>query len=95
MAVLVTDEGNIRYTAAILRQLADMRTGTKGTHANDLDDIDMEVIYSAFRADLRACYGDLSGFQAATGSPKGCFGSQIREFLDRYRERALQEESQK
>jgi hypothetical protein len=95
MAVLVTDEGNIHYTAAILRQLADLRTGAKRSHTDDLDDTDMEVIYSAFRADLRACYGDLSGFQAATGSPKGCFGSQIRDYLEQYRERALRERSQR
>ncbi len=93
MAILETDRGNIRYTAAILRQLADLRKGTKGNHTNDLDDIDMEVIYSAFRADLAACYGDLSGFQAATGSPEKCFGPQIREYLDQYRKRALWEKN--
>lgn len=85
MAVLETEDGNIHYTAAILRQLADLRTGVTASHTDDLDDTDMEVIYSAFRASLPDCYGDLSGYQAATASPTGCLGYQIRQCLEMYR----------
>ncbi len=85
MAVLETDEGNFHYTAAILRQLADLRTGVRASHTNDLDDNDIEVIYSAFRASWPDCYGDLAGYQTATASPSGCFGYQIRPYLEMYR----------
>jgi RHS repeat-associated protein len=87
MTVLLTDEGNIHYTAAILRQLADLRTGSRRSHTNDLDDTDMEIIYSAFRADLDTFYTDIERFRAAIISPPGTFGYQIHEFFGRYRER--------
>ena len=85
MAVLESDEGNIHYTAAILRQLADLRTGLKTSHTGDLNDTDMEVIYSAFRASMFNCYADLTSYRTATASPPECFGSQIRPYLERYR----------
>lgn len=97
MATLLTDLGNIRYTAAILRQLADLRTNRMGNHMFDLTDPDMEIIYSAFRSDLNACYPadpsgtNLQAFQTATESPSTCFGSQLREFLNPYRQRLSQE----
>jgi len=97
MATLLPDQGNIRYTAAILRQLADLRTNRKSSHVHDLTDIDMEVIYSAFRSDREACYPaepsrtSIQAFQSASVSPEGCFGSQIRQFLNPYRQRLTQE----
>jgi hypothetical protein len=97
MATLSPDQGNIRYTAAILRQLADLRTNRKSSHAHDLTDVDMEVIYSAFRADREDCYPaeanvtSVQAFQTATVSPEGCFGSQIRQYLEPYRHRLMQE----
>ncbi|MBE7471236.1 MAG: hypothetical protein DPW09_17110 [Anaerolineae bacterium] len=84
MATLQTDSGNIHYAAAILRMLADKRTGVMGPH-HSLSDTDMEVIYSAFRSDLNNCYGDVVGYRSAFASPQGCLGWQIRGYLDLYR----------
>jgi RHS repeat-associated protein len=90
MAVLVTDAGSVHYAAAILRMLADMRAGVMGPH-HSLSDTDMEVIYSAYRSDLEACYGSEVGYRNASASPKRCFGEQILEYLVLYRAKLQQE----
>lgn len=90
MAILETDSGNIHYTAAILRMLADQRTGKKSPHYS-LTDTDMDVIYSAFRSDLNNCYGSEVGYRSAFASPEGCFGWQIRGYLGLYRTKLQQE----
>jgi RHS repeat-associated protein len=91
MAVLETDAGSIHYAAAILRMLSDMRTGVMGPHYS-LSDTDMEVIYSAYRSDLEACYGSEVGYRDAFASPKDCFGQQILEYLVLYHAKLQQEE---
>jgi hypothetical protein len=71
--------------------LADKRTGVMGPH-NSLNDTDMEVIYSAFRSDLNACYGSEVGYSNAYVSPGGCYGWQISGYLGLYRTKLQQEE---
>ena len=40
---LAETEGNIKYSAAYLRMLSDLRTDKAGPHYDDLDDMDMLV----------------------------------------------------
>jgi hypothetical protein len=100
MYILEGDEVNIRYAAAYLKQLADLRKGVPAaipgltspvmtSHLADLDDIDMQIIYGAFRAGIES-YGILSNYQGR--STAGEFGRQIRDFLPFYREKARREE---
>jgi hypothetical protein len=91
MATLVTDSGSIHYAAAILRMLADKRTGVIGPQ-HSLSDTDMEVIYSAYRSALSACYTNEAGYRNASASPKACFGWQILDYLVLYRAKSQQEE---
>ncbi|MFN8493910.1 MAG: hypothetical protein U0350_40300 [Caldilineaceae bacterium] len=46
---LFSTDGNIRYAAAYLRQLADLRTQQAGPHL-DLTDNEMAIIYGAYRS---------------------------------------------
>jgi len=64
--VLLTDSGNIYYTAAYLRMTADYRTGIRGSHITDLDDFDMQMIYGRFRCD---CWDSWAEFAKATDLP--------------------------
>lgn len=61
---LLSTDGNIRYSAAILRQLADERKGGRMPHLNDLTFTDKEIIYGAYRTGFES-YGDLRSYQAA------------------------------
>jgi RHS repeat-associated protein len=100
MFILQGDEVNIHYAAAYLKQLADQRKGTPAaipgpispvmtSHLTDLDDIDMQIIYGAFRAGVES-YKTLLDYQR--WSTPGDFGRQIRDFLPFYREKARREE---
>ena len=57
-------DGNLRYAAAYLRMLADTRTGHKAAHLNDLTDLDMAIVYGAYRGGFRKWGGPL-GFPTA------------------------------
>jgi hypothetical protein len=91
MERLLTEPWNIRYTAAYLRQLADLRKGTggeplKGPH-NDLSDLDMQVIFGAFRTGVGPgdrLYNTVERFQQAK-VPGETYGPQIKPFLGFYR----------
>jgi hypothetical protein len=85
--VLLGDEGNIRYMAAILRQLADWRTGVNSEHVSDLNDTDMDIIYTAFRAKLKGCYDNIDGFASASvpAADPRCHAGEITPFLEFYR----------
>jgi len=96
---LLFDEGNIRYTAGTLRQLADQRTGRREPHAYEpapksnpanLTDLDMGVIFEAFRAGIKTPYTD-RGDDFRTSIYLGSYGGQIFPFLPYYRERAHRE----
>ncbi|MCZ7666542.1 MAG: hypothetical protein M5U34_04585 [Chloroflexi bacterium] len=65
LRTLLSDEGGIRYAAAYLRWWADIRTGKQSEHLMDLNDNDMIIIYTAYRCDVTACYGSISGYQEA------------------------------
>ena len=94
LAILLTDEGNIRYAAAILRQLADLRTNRlephlyepapKSNHAN-LTDLDMQVIYEAYQAGIHV-YDDEPGRYPFTSNPK-TYGPRILPYLSYYRQK--------
>jgi RHS repeat-associated protein len=85
-------EWSVRYVAAYLRQLADIRTGREGPHP-DLTDNDMEMIFILYHAHPAYCFGDddpLGEFQCATRSwEPACqrFADQLGPFLDLYRRR--------
>jgi hypothetical protein len=66
---LLSDEGSIRYAAAYLRWWTDIRTGVKSTHTDDLTDVDMIVIYTAYRCDINECYTKLGEDFQATNTP--------------------------
>jgi hypothetical protein len=84
-------EWNVRYVAAYLRQLADMRTGIDGPHHN-LSDNDMAMIFVVYHADLNYCFDsdDPGGsFQRATSpdTPEcQAFAEQLTPFLHLYRQ---------
>jgi hypothetical protein len=63
LTVLSTD-GNIRFTAAYLRDLADIRTSRNAPHTDDLSADDQAIIYGAYREGFQG-YGGVPGFQAA------------------------------
>ncbi|MEJ5312469.1 MAG: RHS repeat-associated core domain-containing protein [Anaerolineae bacterium] len=89
-------EWNVRYVAAYLRQLSDIRTGKKKPHL-DLTDTDMKMIFTAYHADLAYCFireGEgkepVSEFQQAIcAANPACdiYSWQLDEFLSLYRGR--------
>jgi len=81
---LLSDRGNIEYTAAILRMHVDQRTGVKGPHTNDLSDYDMMNLYGRFRCD---CWESVDDFANSTIPPATSRGSQLNPFLELYRGR--------
>ena len=92
LARLILDDSNIRYAAAILRQLADQRTNRQMPHFYEpepkynpasLTDIDMGVIYEAYRAGWSP-YRDLKE-DIQTTSDLRSFGSLILSYLSYYR----------
>jgi hypothetical protein len=92
LATLVTDAGSIRYAAAILRELADIRTAHYQPHFYEeapkynpasLTDLDMQVIYEAYQAGIKIPYRDSKGFQQ-TADPK-TYGPRILPYLAFYR----------
>jgi RHS repeat-associated protein len=92
MELLLAEPWNIRYTAAYLRQLADLRKGTdgkplKGPHVNDLSDLDMQVIFGGFRTGVGPgdrLYSTVGKFQEAK-VPGETYGPMIEPFLRFYR----------
>ena len=62
---LESQSDNIRYVAAYVRYLADLRTEKEGPHLSDLSTSDMQIIYGAYRAGPDA-YNSVGGFQAVT-----------------------------
>ena len=72
-AILLPDEGNIYYAAAILRMIADCRTGVRGPHTDDLSDLDMQMIYGRFRC---YCWESWSDFAASTEPVKYDYDSE-------------------
>lgn len=90
---LATDEGNIRYVAAYLRRYAELRKGF-GLQCRqyylpltaDLTFVDMEIIYTAYRCDVRHCYGSVQNYQTATSAAAAGHPEQIRPYLMFYRE---------
>jgi hypothetical protein len=81
---LLRDESNIRYTAAILKQLADLRKGSCGEpkigpHFQDLSLVDMQIIYGAFRAGWESYDGTKVGYQQ--WEAPGTYGKQIHQWL--------------
>lgn len=81
--VLLTDAGNIYYTASYLRMIADYRTGTRSAHTTDLSDLDMQMIYGRFRCD---CWnGSWRQFAASSTVPEASRGQVLAPFLDLYR----------
>ncbi len=94
---LLLDEGNIRYTAGILRQLADQRTGRAVPHAYEpapksnpanLTDLDMQVIFEGFRAGTQVYDEDDEEADFQTSNNPKTYGPQIAVFLSYYREKA-------
>ena len=69
---LKTVEGNTMYAAAILRQLADLRTEKRESHVNSLSVVDEAIIYGAYRSGIQSYPGSNSGF--AVASSPGGFG---------------------
>ena len=68
MDMLLRDPGNVHYTAAILKQLADQRMGSEGnpalgSHIEDLTQADMQIIYGAFRAGWRSYGSRINDYQ--------------------------------
>jgi hypothetical protein len=62
--MLLSTDGNIRYSAAYLRELADDRKGSQAPHLNDLTLTDKQIIYGAYRNGERS-YGQISDFRGA------------------------------
>jgi hypothetical protein len=81
-ATLLSDEGNIYYTAAILRMLADTRTGVRGAHTNDLSDFDMMMVYGRFRC---YCWRSEQDFATSGYLPNDSRGNQMVPFILLYR----------
>lgn len=86
---------NVRYVAAYLRQLADVRTGVTGSHT-DLTMTDMKMIFTAYHADLQFCFvrpdenrNATEAFQERDHPEAFCeiYGSQLEPFIDLYRRR--------
>ena len=80
-AILLGDQGNIHYAAAVLRRNADYRTGTQQNHVDALSVTDMQMIYGRFRCD---CWDSWSDFHAATIVPKDSRGSLLPAYLQLY-----------
>jgi len=88
---LVSDEGNVHYTAAYLRMLADYRKGTDGSpniqpHLYDLTEDDMTVINGAFRTGIKRGWGSTVDYQNAIRAEN--LGLLISPYLKLYRELA-------
>lgn len=81
---LFSTDGNIRYAAAYLRQLADLRTGRTDAHVSDLTDNDMAIIYGAYRSGPES-YGAYPAYQNA--QLPGPFGQIFLTYLQAYRRR--------
>jgi len=86
--ILLSDTGNIYYTAAILRRIADYRTGIKGSHVDDLSVLDMQMIYGRFRC---LCWDSWSDFAESTEPFRpgeyDSRGQMITPYLELYRGR--------
>jgi RHS repeat-associated protein len=90
--ILLSDESNIRYAAAYLKMVADVRKGSGmryalHSHLSDLTDVDMQIIYGAFRAGIRSWGEPIPDAYQQANTP-GYFGSQIRRWLHFYRVKA-------
>ena len=70
---LKTVEGNTMYAAAILRELADQRTGKSGSHVDSLSVVDEAIIYGAYRSGIGSYPKESGGFTGA--SVPGGFGN--------------------
>jgi RHS repeat-associated protein len=86
---LVSDEGNVHYTAAYLRMLADYRKGSGGLpsiqpHLYDLTDDDATVINGAFRSGMEGGWSNIVDYQNAIRAED--LGLLILPYLERYRE---------
>lgn len=79
---LSSSDGNIRYAAAYVRLLSDLRTNSTGEHMA-LSDVDMAIIYGAYRAGPES-YGERSSDFRNTQTV-GTFGSTFLEYLNQYR----------
>jgi len=102
MLILLTSQGNTHYTAAYLKYLADVRKGVPAaigspsgalvmtSHLDDLDDLDMQVIYGAYRAGFSTYGDDFPGDYQAAAQPNA-WGWQIADFLPFYRQKAAQD----
>jgi RHS repeat-associated protein len=94
LELLHRDEWNVRYVAGYLRKYADIRTGKRGPHHN-LTDTDMEMIFTAYHADLAYCFARDEGgndttqsYQEATFSRRSecqVFAEQLTPLLNMYR----------
>ena len=89
MLILLTSQGNTHYTAAYLKYLADVHEGVPAavhlpsgvvivtSHLSDLDDLDMQIIYGAYRAGFES-YGRREAYKTAT--QPNAWGWQIADF---------------
>lgn len=80
-ATLLSDEGNIHYTAAVLRRNADYRTGTKGSHLDDLSMLDMQMVYGRYRCE---CWKSWEDYEVATEIPSRSRGFTIVPYVQLY-----------
>jgi hypothetical protein len=83
--MLFGTDGNIRYAAAHLRQLADLRTDKAEPHIGKLTDTDMAIIFGAYRAGVES-FGGIEGFQSrqTIGEVQGpIFLNRLQQFRDR------------
>ena len=60
------------------------------SHLDDLDDLDMQIIYGAYRAGFRSYGDDVPGDYQAAAQPNA-WGWQIADFLPFYRQKAAQD----
>ena len=86
LETLFSTDGNIRYAAAHLRLLADLRTGSTEPHVDNLTDLDMSVIFGAYRAGIELGYGGINAYQNASviGKVQGTlFLKRLQEYRNR------------
>jgi hypothetical protein len=80
LLTLGTGGGNMLYSAAYLRYLADVRTGRNSSHTSDLSVNDMAVVYGAYRSGIER-YGGFASFKTTT-TPN--FGQTFLPYLALY-----------
>ncbi len=91
LMTLRSDEGNIRYVAAELRRLTDLRTGQMIGHTN-LSPDDMRAVFIGYHCALGACFGgddynDDSNFRAGGEPIWGLeFANQLDIYLEYYQQ---------